>query len=378
MSIRNTRGALPDFELKRLIDSGFFGGVSPSLVNPASLDLAITGEVFRVPGIFFPQKGEVIAAHLRSQGSGSLRHNLSSPLEKDVTYAIRIDGKIRLPRGIYGYANPKSTTGRTDTHVRLIADREYNGFDHIGRGWSGKLWALVTPKSFPISLEPGMRLTQVRFFNGDSRFSSAYEAEVAHEKHPLFWNRRGAAIPFEHLTVDRDGSVIMTIGLSDEIPGYECTQSNKVFSFSAQKGYYHPDDFFSLVRWKKVLRNRELVRTVDLLRGHFYIFTTKERLLVPPDLACEMRPMDERFGEFRTHYAGFIDAGWGWGKNGEGKGRTITLEVRPYEDVTVVEGRPFARVRFERMVEVPEIPYDATGTYVVQDGPRLAKQFRRR
>jgi dCTP deaminase len=94
-------------------------------------------------------------------------------------------------------------------------------------------------------------------------------------------------------------------------------------------------------------------------------------------MACEMIPMDERSGEFRSHYAGFIDPGWGWGKNGEGKGRPLTLEVRPFEDLIVRQGQPIAKIRFEKVTEIPEVIYDATGSnYIKQSGPKLAKHFK--
>jgi len=86
--------------------------------------------------------------------------------------------------------------------------------------------------------------------------------------------------------------------------------------------------------------------------------------------------MDERSGELRTHYAGYIDPGWGWGKNGEGMGRPLTLEVRPFEDVVIRDRQPIAKIRLERMMDVPDISYDQRGTYVIQDGPKLSKHFR--
>jgi dCTP deaminase len=116
---------------------------------------------------------------------------------------------------------------------------------------------------------------------------------------------------------------------------------------------------------------------VYLKKGAFYILSTNEAVRVPPELACEMVPMDERSGEFRSHYAGFIDPGWGWGEKGEGKGRPLTLEVRPFEDLIVRHGQPIAKIKFERVNEVPVAAYDSMGSnYIKQSGPKLAKHFK--
>ena len=114
-----------------------------------------------------------------------------------------------------------------------------------------------------------------------------------------------------------------------------------------------------------------------LKRDKFYILSGAERVRIPPTLASEMVPMDERSGDFRSHYAGFLDPGWGWGQDGEGKGRPFTLEVRPFEDLVVRPGQPIAKIRFERMSEEPHFHYDTKASnYLTQMGPKLGKQFR--
>jgi dCTP deaminase len=150
--------------------------------------------------------------------------------------------------------------------------------------------------------------------------------------------------------------------------GYEGVKSNTVVDLSKIKFYDHKKFF------KPVKKTGEYLH---LKKDGFYILSTHEAVRVPPDLSCEMISMDERSGEFRSHYAGFIDPGWGWGEKGEGKGRPLTLEVRPFEDLIVRQGQPIAKVRFERLIEVPDVVYDATNSnYIVQTGPKLAKHFK--
>ena len=168
---------------------------------------------------------------------------------------------------------------------------------------------------------------------------------------------------------DNDNSIILTLDLADENLGFEGIRSDDVLDLS-KVNFYERNKFFKPIKKKGDY--------VYLKKGSFYILSTHEAVRVPPDLACEMVSMDERSGEFRSHYAGFIDPGWGWGKGGEGKGRPFTLEVRPFEDIIVRQGQPIAKIRFERMAETPEIIYDSMpSNYIKQSGPRLAKHFKK-
>ncbi len=149
--------------------------------------------------------------------------------------------------------------------------------------------------------------------------------------------------------------------------GYKCVTPDDILDIT-KIGHYNPERFFMPITMREGY--------LTLKKGEFYILSTREAVRVPPQLACEMAPMDERSGDFRSHYAGFIDPGWGYGKKGEGVGRPLTLEVRPFEDLLVRHGQPVGKIKFERMIEVPETSYDALDSnYLRQDGPRLAKQF---
>jgi dCTP deaminase len=168
---------------------------------------------------------------------------------------------------------------------------------------------------------------------------------------------------------DGDGSVVLTLDLDGEDnPGYEGIVSDNVLDLS-QIGHYDHKKFFKKIEKKN--------GCVHLKKDAFYLFATHEAVRVPPELACEMIPMDVRSAEFRSHCAGFIDPGWGWGIRAEGKGRPLTLEVRPLEDLVVRQGQPIAKVKFERMTDMPPQSYDTiSSNYIVQSGPMLAKHFK--
>lgn len=341
--------------------------ISPELessINQASIDLPITEEVYRLEHVFLPQQGEKVRDILKLVKHNV--HDLEKELLRDHTYIVRLKGPTNLPQSLYGYANPKSSTGRIDTHVRLIADGVAR-YDCVPKGWGGELWLFIQPKSFHLKIKLGMSFNQLRFFTRDTRFSEA-ELELAMAKHKLmWWPQKDKEIPYEEVKIsDRDGGLILLLDLESDIIGYKGIKTGTPLDLSRTDN--DPKEFFEKIDCPKS-------GMVKLLRDEFYILSTNERVRVPTSLACEMVPMDERAGEFRSHYAGFIDPGWGYGTKGETYGRQLTLEVRPFEDIVVRKGQPIAKIRFEHMVE-ETITYDGSGSnYVTQVGPTLGKFF---
>jgi len=362
----NKYGALPYQTIIKLIEAGCIFGADEKNVKPSSLDLSISSEIYEVEGIFQPRKNETVRQVLGQ--IKKKKYFLSKPLEREKMYIIRLNETLELPESIYGFCNPKSTSGRVDVHVRLMADG-MSRYDSIKHGWKGELWISVIAKSFPVLLYENISLNQLRFFNRDTRLND-FELELAMKQHKLLW-RHSNNTPYKYQEIairDNDSSVILTLDLESEILGYVGVSSKFPLDLK-HISFYDSKKFF-----KPVKKQGEFLY---LKKGAFYILSTHEAVRVPPDLACEMVPMDERSGEFRSHYAGFIDPGWGYGAHGEGKGRPLTLEVRPFEDIIVRQGQPIAKVRFERLTETPETIYDGLqSNYIKQSGPKLAKHFK--
>lgn len=368
--MKNAQGALPRQKIREVIDSGMITSVTrEELINPASLDLTLSEEAFRVTGVFLPRPGEKVR-DLISRLNVSV-HDLSNPMECGVLYLVRLEQYFRLPTMVYSYCNPKSTTGRNDLHVRVMADG-VPSFDAMAPGgFCGEAWVLKTPKSFPVILPAGEAVCQARFFFSDTRLSE-FELQNQFAKHQLLYHLDGRPYEYSEIQVRyNDGSIVLTLDLSQEIVGYVCRGTSSILDFSKGKASHDPADFFEPIYRPK---NGYL----HLRQGCFYILSTAEAVHVPPELACEMVDMDSRNGDFRAHYAGYIDCGWGHGKDGEGKGRPITLEVRPFEDLFVRHGQPIARIRFEQMAEMPDQHYDSkpVSNYTVQSGPKLSKHFK--
>ena len=213
-SILNGKGTLPSQTIIELIRAGFIQNAKEENVRPASLDLTISDEIYKVDGIFQPERGESVKKLLSKLKKP--KHPISKPLERDQIYLIRLNEKLELPHSVYGFFNPRSTSGRIDLHVRLIADGVAR-YDSVTPGFAGELWAFVIPKTFPVKVYGGVSLNQIRFFNMDTRLNP-YEVEVAVKNYKLLWHQeKDTAYKYEEMTVsDRDGSVVMTLDLDSE------------------------------------------------------------------------------------------------------------------------------------------------------------------
>jgi len=359
-------GALPAQTIREMMHAGFVVGADEKNIAPASLDLTVADEIYETRGVFQLHYGETVRELLSYIDAEP--HSVDAPLLRGHTYLARLRESVALPSGVYGYCNPKSSTGRLDVHVRVLADGVPRYDSLVPGGWKGELWIAIHPKSFSILLGEAQALSQLRLFTADTRLSEL-DFQIAQSHHKILWKRGGPAISYDDITVsDRDGAPILSLDFTSSLVGWVSRDTQEVLDLK-HVARYVAQDFF-----EEVCPDNGHVR---LEKGKFYILSTDEAVRVPPEYACEMASMDERSGEFRSHYAGFIDPGWGWGVEGEGVGRPLTLEVRPFEDLLVRHGQPIAKIKFERMTHVPDVLYDTRGSnYTIQQGPRLAKQFK--
>jgi len=357
-------GVLPKQMLRELCMTGYITGVGEEYLNPASIDLPLSDEAYRLESIFLPLRGEKVRDLLSLVGA--TQHNFDNPLEVGVPYLIRVVGEWKLPSIVYGYANPKSSTGRNGFFCRTVADEVDMYEALIGPGWAGETWVLARPDYFPVLLKPGLAVSQMRFFDGKS-FLDDLHTELAMERTGLLFTEDGKRLSLQDTRRHAD-SFLLTLHVGETM-GWECRGTRKILDMS-KSDFYESDDFFKPIR---ITSGKYILR-----KGGFYILTTRERIMVPPYLSAELRAIDPRLGEFRSHAAGYIDPGWGYGKNGEECGRPITLEVIPQEDMLVRNGLTVARIRYEYMKETPETMYDAAASnYVDQHSAKLSKHFKK-
>ncbi len=357
-------GVLPSQVLKTLMDGEFIAGIEHKFINPASLDLPLGQEAYRLEKVFLPLRGQKVRSLLPLVGATP--HDLTNPLEVGVPYLVQVKGRFKLPEGIYGYANPKSSTGRINLFARTVADC-VSMYDSLGKpGWEGELWMLVRPDSFPILLAPDKALSQMRFFDGKG-FLSDLELQGAINRHALLYHEDGTKCRPDEYERHAD-SFFLSAGVPDGIVGWECRGVQKVLDIR-KENCYQPEQFFEPIEGHRGL--------LTLRKGSFYILTTKQFVRVPPEYSAELRATDQRIVNARVHAAGYIDPGWGWGKSGEVHGRPITLEVTVNEDnVLLQDGQNVARIRYEWMREIPEKLYDEVGSnYTTQSAAKLSKHF---
>lgn len=363
----NPVGVLPMQDIKRLMDSGYITGIDAKYINPASLDVPLSDEAYRLESGFLPLKGQKVRGLIKRVGG--IRHDLKNPLEVGVPYLIRIAGKIELPDSVYAYANPKSSTGRINMLCRTLADGE-SMYDSLSRrGWSGELWVSVVVNSFPVLVSAGQALSQIRLIN-EKTLLGKFELELELRKPGLLFHPNGKRFA-PHEAHIHNNALVLSIMVKRDMFGWECRGSNRLFDLGLVN-HYRPSDFFDPVEVTD--------GSLRMVKDGFYILSTKERIAVPPNLSAELRDIDTRFGEFRSHAAGYIDPGWGWGRDGSEHGRPITLEITPRENMTVVDGQSIARIRYEHMKATPNILYDsARSNYTKQkQGAALSKHFKKR
>lgn len=362
-------GALPSQMIRDMMASGYLTGAREQALRPASLDLHISSEVYRMRGTFLPRAGESIQDILKN-GVLYPVDIAQVPLELNGIYLIRLEESLQLPDAIYGHTNSRSTAGRVNLQTRLLVNGTAQ-FDSIPRGYSGPLWLEVIPKSFPIKLSPGQCLNQIRFFTGDSRLSTL-EHEFIYDRYHLLFDKNGQAIP-KHPFMFEGGGLTLAVDLTEDIIGYTCAPStSRVLDFSADSAL-DPDEFFD-----PILRPKD--GQLTLRRGNFYIMHSKEYIRVPSSLAVEMVPYDPSKGEFRAHYAGFFDPGWGWGEDGTAPGAVAVLEVFTHDnDFVLRDAQPICKMVYEKLVDTPERLYGGQSSqshYHLQRGPRLSSHFR--
>ena len=352
-------GVLPAQSIRRLIAEGsIVGDVMADQIQPASLDLRLGDVAYRVRASFLAGVGRTVADRLAEFTMHRVDLQDGAVLEKGCVYLVPLMEHLRLPPGMTAVANAKSSSGRLDLLTRTITDGGVE-FDRIPEGYAGPLYAEVCPRSFSVLVRRGQRLNQIRFRTGHAVLSDA-ELVTLNAAEPLV---SGVAVISEGLgfSVDLRPS-------AGDLLGYRAKPHTGVVDLD-RIGYYPARDF-----WEEV---RSEAGQIILDPGAFYILVSREAVTIPPDYAAEMAPYLAMVGEFRVHYAGFFDPGFGYAAAG-GAGSRGVLEVRCHEAPFVLEhGQVVGRLVYEHMAERPETLYGMgiKSNYQGQ-GLKLAKQFR--
>jgi dCTP deaminase len=366
-----TDGILPSQVIRELIANNHIYGVpeiTEQQIQPASLDLRLGDIAYRVRASFLPrQSGVEPRIRELELGMGIVDLTRAAVFEKDCVYIVPLLERLHLPEGISARANPKSSTGRLDIFTRLITDGG-DRFERVRPGYKGPLFAEIASRTFAVRVRAGMTLNQLRFIQGNPAKPSDKATRRLDQAKPLVWEKgspRTAAIEKKSLNL----SVSLRATDSRAI-AYKAKRNAPVIDL-AKINHYRPEDFWDVIEDPG---SRGLI----LEQGDFYILASKEQISVPPEWAAEMVSMDQDIGEFRIHYAGFFDPGFGYGTS-DIKGTRAVLEVRAHEVPFLVEhGQTVGRLEYWRLLSRPDKIYGTgIGSSYQRQGLALSKHFKK-
>jgi len=363
-------GLLPSQKLEELIACGHIRASTPILseqIQPCSIDLRLGPVAYQVKASFLPNARSTVARKLADLTVREISLGQPALLRTNEVYIAPLKEELLLPDYLSAKANPKSTTGRLDVFTRLITDYGTE-FDVVPQGYKGGLYAEIVPRTFRLKVREGARLNQLRLARGKPLSSDAMLRRL-HKEEPILYSRDDQPLePYIKegmwLRVDLAGAD------SEEIVGYKARKNAPEIEFE-RKNYYDPLDF-----WEPI--SRPSSGQIILHPEDFYILGSKDKVSIPPQYAAEMIPFDPSVGEFRIHYAGFFDPGFGYGR-GDIKSTRAVLEVRSHGVPFVLEdGQIVGRLEYEQLIAHPSKLYgrDIGSSYQSQ-GLSLSKQFKR-
>ena len=365
-----TAGLLPSQEISSLIARGHISAspaVNPEHIQPASLDLRLGDIAHRVRASFLPGPNSTVESKIKELRMTRVDLTGAPVFERDCVYIIPLVEELNLPENISGKANPKSTTGRLDIFTRLITDYGTE-FDHVPPGYKGKLYAEVVSRTFTVAIRAGMRLSQLRFVQGSPRSGDRALKDLDQEQHLVYMDE------------DNPTKARLQRGLRITV-NLEAAEAGEIIAYKAKR--YAPAialdqiDFYPTEEFWEV-RHQSANKSLILEPGDFYILASRERVRVPPEFAAEMVPFDPADGEFRIHYAGFFDPGFGYGSS-DIKGTRAVLEVRAHEVPFLMEhGQLVGRLNYMPLLSKPDKIYGTNiGSSYQHQALTLSKQFRK-
>jgi dCTP deaminase len=332
---------------------------APDQIQPASLDLRLGPWAYRVRASFLPGPRATVAQRVADLALHKMPLGDGAVLETGCVYIVPLLEQLALPRGIAAAANPKSSTGRLDIFTRVITDYAQE-FDKVPEGYEGPLYAEISPRTFPILVREGSRLSQIRFRQGASLASDQLIRDL---------HARDGLISSGEVNIDNGLALSVDLStLEDSGPvGFRAKRHAGLIDVD-RKDALEVSDF-----WEPIWQRGSLVLDPD----QFYILASKEAVRVPPAFAAEMTPFNPLVGEFRVHYAGFFDPGFGHSA-GHGEGARAVLEVRSHEVPFILEdGQIIGRLVYEPLTEAPEQVYgQGIGSNYQRQGLKLSKHFK--
>ncbi len=357
----HSTGILPASHLRGMIQRGRIQALKEfedAQIQPASLDLRLGPVAWRIRASFLPGPDATVKQRIEQLSLHQIDLTKGAVFEAGCVYIVPLLESVALPYRVSGVANPKSSTGRLDVFTRLIVDRAKE-FDRIEPSYEGPLYAEVSPRSFSILVREGSRLNQLRLRRGSPPFSDSELKRLQEEQGIVAGD------------ADISNGIALTVDLKgwDGLVGYRAKRHAGLIDVD-KPGVHEVGDF-----WEQVRARPDASVVLD--PNEFYILASREAVSIPPEYAAEMVPYNPLVGEFRVHYAGFFDPGFGYSGAG-GAGSRAVLEVRSHEvPFILTHGQIVGRLVFERLTEPPERVYgQGLGSNYQGQGLKLSKHFR--
>lgn len=368
------RGVLPRQGLRDAVEEGWVSSgehyrVPPSSIQPASIDLRLGEHAWALRCSFLPDMASTVEDRIADLALDRISIRDGATLERDRPYLIPLLEELRLPPGVRGKANPKSSTGRLDVFTRVVTDGN-NRFDEIPSGYTGKLYLEVVPRSFAVKVQRMLSLNQLRLAVGESRIPDRELSEI-HDDTPLLYADSRAVRTKDLVIADGLFLSVDLSGARNRIVGFRAKKNSLRLDMS-RSGHYWWRDFWEPVHPE---RGGRIVLEPEI----FYLLLSAEKVCLPPAYAAEMMAYDPTAGELRTHYAGFFDPGFGYDPTGRDPGTRAALEVRARDVPFMVEDRQsICKLAFERMLEPPDRVYgEGVGSHYQGQSTMLSKHFER-
>ncbi len=360
----HSTGILPSQELEYLVKvAREIVAVEPienDQYQPASLDLRLGPVAYRVRASFLPGKNATVRQRLEDLAMHEMDISSGGVLERGCVYIIPLLEGLSLRSRMSALGNPKSSTGRLDVFTRLITDYGTE-FDRVREQYKGPLYAEVSPRTFSILVRKGSRLSQIRIRRGNPPSTDEAMRRLQQEVELVE-------------SVDRDeirNGVPVSVDVKGDpsgLVGYKARNHAGLIDIDKVRHYD------ALEYWEPVYAPRRGGLVLD--PADFYILASREPVRVPPTHAAEMLAYDTLVGEFRVHYAGFFDPGFGHPDAG-GEGARAVLEVRSYEVPFVIEhGQVVGRLTYERLTARPKRLYGGASSSYQGQGIALSKHFK--
>ena len=365
-----TTGILPAQTIRELIEGGRIEAsqeITEEQIQPASVDLRLGEVAYRIRASFLPGQDCMVQDRISDLLITKVDLTGGAEFEPGYVYIAPLMEELRLPKNVEARANPKSTTGRLDIFTRLITDYG-SEFERVRPGYRGSLYAEIVSRTFAIKVRTGMKLNQLRFIRGNPPSHDGPLAELDERENLVYEDDEGPV----RAKIDKGLRISVRLSAEGEtdLVAYRAKKHAPVIDLG-MRDFYDPREFWDTVY--SVPR-----RGIVLDPGDFYLLASKEKIRVPPDYAAEMVPYDQTIGEFRVHYAGFFDPGFGYGLS-DVLGTLAVLEVRAHEVPILIEhGQIVGRLVYSPMLARPDKIYGVQiGSSYQMQGLALSKQFKK-